>query len=55
MKILMKRLVIFCALLALSTNQLRAEPGEIHFGVDGGATYADTMAEEKALDERPYL
>jgi len=48
MKLLTKGLFTFCAVLALCTNQLKAEPGEVHFGVDGGLTYADIKAEETA-------
>ena len=48
MKIVTKRLFAFFAVLALCTNQLKAEPGEFHFGVDGGLTYADMKAEETA-------
>ena len=34
--------------LALGTNQLRAEPGEFSFGIEGGLTYADMKAQETA-------
>ena len=50
MKLLMKGLFTFCAVFALCTNQLKAEPGEVHFGVDGGFTYADIKAEETAQE-----
>ena len=43
-----KGLFAFFAVLALGTNQLKAEPGEFHFGIDGGLTYADMKAEETA-------
>ena len=50
MKILTKGLVAFIAVLALSTNQLKAEPGAFSFGLDGGLTYADMKAEETAQE-----
>ena len=43
-----KGLFAFFVVLALGTNQLKAEPGEFHFGIDGGLTYADMKAEETA-------
>jgi len=43
-----KGLFAFFAVLALGTNQLKAEPGEFHFGIDAGLTYADMKAEETA-------
>ena len=43
-----KGLFAFFAVLALGTSQLKAEPGEFHFGIDGGLTYADMKAEETA-------
>jgi hypothetical protein len=49
-KTLTKCLFIFLAALALNTNQLKAEPGEFHFGIDGGFTYADMKAEETAQE-----
>ena len=48
MKLFTKSLFAFFAVLALCTNQLKAEPGSFHFGVDGGFTYADMKAEETA-------
>jgi len=50
MKLLTKGLFTFCAVLALCTNQLKAEPGELGFGIDGGLTYADLKAEETAQE-----
>ena len=50
MKSLTKGLFAFFAVLALCTNQLKAEVGEWHFGVDGGATYADMKAEQTAQE-----
>ena len=41
-------LFTFFAILALFTNQLKADPGEFHFGIDGGLTYADMKAQETA-------
>ena len=43
-----KGLFAFFVVLALGTNQLKAEPGEFHFGIDAGLTYADMKAEETA-------
>jgi len=48
MKSVIKSVLAFFAVLALSTNQLKAEPGAVHFGVDGGLTYADMKAQETA-------
>jgi len=50
MKILTRSLLAFFVVLALGTNQLKAEPGEVHFGVDGGLTWADLKAEETAQE-----
>ena len=48
MKIVTKTLLAFFVVLALGTNQLKAEPGEFHLGIEGGFTYADMKAEETA-------
>ena len=50
MKILTRSLLAFFVVLALGTNQLKAEPGEVHFGIDGGLTYAEMKAEETAQE-----
>ena len=50
MKILTRSLLAFFVVLALGTNQLKAEPGEVHFGVDAGLTWADILAEEHAQE-----
>ena len=50
MKIVTKSLLAFFVVLALGTNQLKAEPGEVHFGVDGGFTWADLKAEDTAQE-----
>lgn len=50
MKVIIRSLAAFSAVLALCTAQLKAEPGEWHFGVDGGLTYADMKAEETAQE-----
>ena len=48
MRFIIKSLATILAMLALSTNHLKAAAGEFGFGVDGGATYADMKAEETA-------
>ena len=48
MKIVTKTLFAFFVVLALGTNQLKAEPGEFHLGIEGGLTYADMKAQETA-------
>lgn len=48
MKILTRILFAFFVVLALGTNQLKAEPGEFHIGIEGGLTYADMKAQETA-------
>ena len=50
MKLITRSLLAFFVVLALGTNQLKAEPGEVHFGVDGGLTYAELKAEETAQE-----
>ena len=50
MKMIARSLLAFFVVLALGTNQLKAEPGEVHFGVDGGLTYAELKAEETAQE-----
>ena len=50
MRSVTKSLFAFFAVLALGTNQLKAEPGQLGFGIDGGLTYADMKAEETAQE-----
>ena len=50
MKLFIRSLYSLLTILILSTNQLKAEPGEFSFGVDGGLTYADLKAEETAQE-----
>ena len=50
MKLFIRSLYSLLTILILSTNQLKAEPGEFGFGIDGGLTYADLKAEETAQE-----